>query len=325
MTKRERLACAMQGKTPDRVPVSIYQHSSVHDRGVKEFTEFTLGFHREFDPDFVKVMYDEIYDAPVNYQFATDSSVWDILEDLDPHKGAFGRYLESLKRIRGAIPADTPVIATVFTPFHTAVRLAWTRIGEDCRKDGERTARGLATISRNITAFVKAAAAEAGVDGFFLGAFGCEADWLSEADYRRIASPFDVEVLAAMKVLPFGTVHAHGETGSWFDIFASYDCPALSWEDRLGGPRLEAARKRTGKCLVGGVDHVAAVTASPADVYAQARDAIEKAGPGGFILAPGCTFLQGTPRENMLALRRASEDAANSPVAGKVGAAAEHA
>jgi uroporphyrinogen decarboxylase len=310
MTKRERLATAMRGEKPDRVPVSIYQHSTVHDRGVREFTDFTLRFHRQFDPDYVKVMYDEMYDAPVNYQFATDPGVWEILETLDPHHGGFGRYLESLKQIRDAVDHETPVIATVFSPFHVAVRLAWSRLKEDCRTDGERVAKGLATIAGNIESFVKAAAAEAGVDGFFLGCFGCEAEWLGEADYTRIAAPHDRRVLAAMKALPLGVVHAHGEKGAHFGLISGYDCPALSWEDTLAGPSLEAARARTGKCLVGGVDHVAAVKSSATAVYDQARDAIARMGGAGFILAPGCTFLPGTPAENMLALKRASQDAA---------------
>jgi uroporphyrinogen decarboxylase len=305
MTKRERLECALKGGKPDRAPVSIYQHSTVLDRGVDEFVAYTLAFHREFDPDYVKVMYDELYDAPVNYQFAVDSSVWDLLVDLDPHKAALGRCLESLKRIRDAVAADTPVVATMFSPFHIAVRMAWTRLVEDCRADRERTVRGIATISRNLAAFAKAARAESGIDAFFLGCFGCETSWLSHDEYASIASPFDRELIAAMRPLPV-IVHSHGERGSYFDIIESYDCDAVSWEDRQAGPSLDVARGKTGKCLVGGIDHVAALTASPDEIRAQALDAIARTEGRGFILAPGCTFLPGTPKENMLALKEAS-------------------
>jgi len=310
MNKRERLECAIRGEKPDRVPVSIYQHSTAGDRGVDEFTAYTLAFHAKFDPDYVKVMYDEMYDTPVNYQFATDASVWEMLEPLDPHQGAFGRYLESLKRIRNAVPADTPVVGTVFTPFHIAVRLAWKRVLEDNRNDGDKLAKGLATIGANLVAFVKAARAEAGLDGFLIGAYGGEPEWLSKSDYMKLEAPYDRELLAAMKGMPYVAVHGHGEQGSYFDIFAGYDCNALSWEDRQAGPSIGEARKRTAKCLVGGVDHIAAQTCPAAQVYAQARDAIAATKGAGFILAPGCTFLGGTPAENMLALKRASIDAA---------------
>jgi len=310
MTKRERLSCAMRGERPDRVPVSIYQHSTVHDRGVGPFVDYTLRFHAKFDPDYVKVMYDELYDTPVNFQFASDAAVWDLLEDLDPRQAGFGRYLESLARIRERVDRDTPVIATVFTPLHIAVRLAWRRLVDDCRSEPERVQRGLATIARNTVAFVRAATTQAGVDGFFLGGYGCEPAWLSPADYQRLAAPGDREVLAAMRAAPFVIVHAHGGAQAYVDLYACYDCDALSWEDRHGGWTLEEARRRTAKCLVGGVDHVAVRDGGPALAHAQALDAIAATGGRGHVLSPGCTFVDGTAADTMLALKAAALQAA---------------
>jgi uroporphyrinogen decarboxylase len=310
MTKRERLLTAVAGGKPDRVPVSIYQHSTARDRGTKEFARYTLDFHKKFDPDYVKVMYDELYDVPVNFQFATDPSVWEMLEPLDPHTGAFGRCIESLKIIRDAVDADTPVIGTIFTPFHIAVRLAWSRLPQDCRTEPEKVAKGLSTIASNLVAYIGALRKEVGLDGILLGAFGGENEWLPEAEYAKYAAPHDRTVLAAMKGLPCVIVHGHGEKGAHFDHFEKYDCNALSWEDRSGGPSLAEARAKTSKCLVGGVDHHMAQHGSPDAVYRQAREAIEVTGGRNFILAPGCTFLEHTPAENMLALLRASRDAA---------------
>jgi uroporphyrinogen decarboxylase len=302
----------MCGQKPDKVPVSIYQHSTVHNRGVEEFTSYTLNFHRKFDPDYVKVMYDELYDTPVNYQYVTDSTVWELLEELDPHHGAFGRYLESLKRIRTAVPADTPVIATIFTPFHIGVRLAWKRILEDYHINEQSLSKGLATITSNLIAFISAAKKESGIDGFFIGAFGAESEWLSESEYARLEAPNDRQLLAAMNDMPFVIVHVHGEQGSYFDLFSTYECTGLSWEDQVAGPGLKDARQKTSKCLIGGIDHVVARTCSAEQVYTQARNAIEATHGTGFVLAPGCTFFGDTPIENMFALKKAAEDAGRS-------------
>lgn len=317
MTKRARLMAALSGGKPDRVPVSIYQHSAATDRGAREFADYTLAFHKEYDPDYVKVMYDELYDTPVNYQFASDASVWEMLERLDPRKAAFGRYLLSLKIVRDSVPEDTPVIGTVFTPLHIAARLAWTRLPEDCRTAPDKVSKGLSTIADNWVEFIEAARRDAGIDGFLVGAFGGEDEWFAKDEYVRIASPHDKKVLAAAKGMPCVIVHGHGEKGAHFEVFKDYECNALSWEDRSGGPSLAEAKAKTSKCLVGGVDHHMAQHGAEKAVYAQAMDAIEVTGGAGFILAPGCTFLPGTPKGNMLALKRASVDAAEAAAKGR--------
>jgi len=298
--------------SPTGVPVSIYQHSRARDRGVDEFTAYTLDFRARFDPDYVKVMYDEMYDTPVNYQFATDASVWETLERLDPHKGAFGRYLESLKIVRNSLPADTPIIGTVFTPFPYR---GSSRLEKGSRGLPDRRGQAQEGLGCNRLELGRLHRRDKGrgpgIDGFLVGAYGAAPEWLAEHDYMELEAPFGRELLAAMKGMPFVMVHEHGEKGSYFNLFSAYNCNALSWEDRVSGPSLGEARGRTSKCLIGGVDHIAAQTYPAEQVYAQARGVIAAIKGAGSILAPGCTFLGGTPAENMLALKKASLDASD--------------
>jgi uroporphyrinogen decarboxylase len=307
MNCQQRVRAALRGEAVDRPPFSVYVHSSVHNRGVKEFADFTIDFHRRFQPDYVKVMYDENYDSPVNFQFATDPSVWGLLEELDPHKGGFGRQLQSLKLIRDAVGPDTPVIQTLYSPFHWGVRLAWKTALDHYKAEPELVQRGLGVIARNLIAFGRCAIEEAGIDGFLFGAYGCEPDWMSADTYAALAAPHDRAVLATLRRSDMLMLHIHGENGSYFDLLKDYDVDALSWEDRLGGPTLTEARRRTDKCLIGGIDHVRAVTATATEVRAEADDAIRQTGGRGFILAPGCTFLPGTPEANLRALAAAVE------------------
>jgi uroporphyrinogen-III decarboxylase len=46
---------------------------------------------------------------------------------------------------------------------------------------------------------------------------------------------------------------------------------------------------------------------APEEVVRQGLDAIQQAGAGGIILAPGCTFPPETPEQNLRALRQAVE------------------
>lgn len=305
MTKMERVLATLQKQETDRVPFSVYIHSTVHSRGVERFVEFTLDFHRRYDPDYVKVMYDENYDTPVNFQFVQESADWRKLEELDAHLGAYGRQLEILRRVKDAVGAEVPVLQTIYSPFHFAVRLAWRRLLDDIRRDPEGVAAGLGTIAKNTARFAEACVAEAGIDGFFLGALGCENQWLRKEEYEKHAMPHDRSLLTSLRKGKILIVHVHGEKDSHFDLLKGYDCDALSWEDRLAGPSIAEARKKTERCLVGGVNHVAARASKPAEIIREAKEAIAAAGGRGLILAPGCTLPNDTPAENILAFRTA--------------------
>ncbi|MDR1180032.1 MAG: hypothetical protein LBK44_05965, partial [Spirochaetales bacterium] len=85
MTKYERMLKTMRCEEVDRLPWSTYLHSSVHERGVPQFANFTLNFYKRFDPDYIKVMMDENYDCPVNVQYCWEIKTWDAFEQVDPH------------------------------------------------------------------------------------------------------------------------------------------------------------------------------------------------------------------------------------------------
>jgi uroporphyrinogen decarboxylase len=280
-------------------------HSTVHERTVEAFTEFTLGFHRRYDPDYVKVMFDENYDTPVNHQFIAGSGEWELLEEIDPHVGAFGRQIEVLKRVKDAVGPDVPVIQTVFSAFHIGYRLASRRILEDWKEDPGVVTKALEAIASNSARFAECCLKEAGIDGFFFGAYGCEESWMDREQYRSMVMPSDHLLLKGLRKAPILVLHIHGERGAYFDLLHSYPCDAISWEDRLAGPSIAEAKEKSIRCLVGGIDHYEALKWTPSRIVEQGRDAIRQAGGRGLILAPGCTFFNETPAENLMALKEA--------------------
>ena len=305
MTKKERILAAINGEETDRIPYSAYIHSTVHERSVENFTRFTLNFFRKYDPDYIKVMYDENYDTPVNHQFLRSVGLWRELEEFEPHLGAFGRQIERLKRIKDAVGDDVPVIQTIYSALHVGHRLAGLRILEDWKKDPEGVSQGLNTIAVNHNKFAECCVKEAGIDGFFFGAYGCEKEWMSQEQYKTMVMPSDNVMTKGLRKGQILILHIHGEKNAYFDLLKDYDCDAISWEDRMAGPSIIEARAKTDKCFVGGVDHSMAVKCSPEDIVRQGKEAIAAAGGRKLILAPGCTFPDDTPPENMLALRDA--------------------
>src|SRR4030042_4882901 len=189
MTKIERVTAALRRREVDRIPFSVYQHSTVRERTVDRFVEYTLEFYRRYQPDYIKVMFDDHYDLPSTYDFVRSVGVWKELEEYDPHLGAFGRVLEALQRIKAAVGSDVPVIQTIYLPFHFGMRLAYRRILEDFSEDPQAVCAGLTVIARNTVRFGRACLDEAGIDGFFLGAYGCEPPRVSGVFLRHHTHP----------------------------------------------------------------------------------------------------------------------------------------
>jgi uroporphyrinogen decarboxylase len=305
MTKMQRVLATLKGEETDRVPFSAYVHSTVHQRTPQKLAQFTMDFYKKYDPDYVKVMFDEQYDMPVNFFHVIDEEVWKLFERFDPHIGAFGRQIETLKKIKDEAGADVPVIQTLFSPFYIAFRLAGRRILEDWKHDPEAVRHGIDMIAANTVAFAEAAVAEAGIDGFFFAAVGCEKGWMSEAQYKEMVMPSDLATLETLNKSPICMVHIHSEKDSYFDLLIDYPGNGISWEAHQAGPSMAQVKKQTDKCLVGGIDHYLASKCSPEEIVGQVEEAIQITGGRSLILAPGCTFFNDTPEENMLALKGA--------------------
>jgi uroporphyrinogen decarboxylase len=274
---------------------------------VERFTRFTLNFHEKYQPDLVKVMYDEQYDLPVDRHCLRDAQDWRLLEEFEAHTGAFGRQLECLARIRAAVGPQVPVVQTIYSPFHVAHKFAGRRLLEDWQRDPEAVGGALAVIAANYRRFAECCLREAAVDGFYFAPIGCEASYMDEGQYVRMVRPSDLAVLEALRQAPLLILHIHGEREVMFDLLAQYPCDVLSWEDRVAGPSLAEVRRRGARCLMGGIDHLAARQSPAEELVRQGREAMAQAGGsnGGFILAPGCTFPAGTPEANLRALAKA--------------------
>ena len=81
--------------------------------------------------------------------------------------------------------------------------------------------------------------------------------------------------------------------------------------DPLGGFTCAEARNAVGSrvALMGGVNTLSFISSSPEELIEEAKACIEGAGQdGGFILGSGCVVPRGARRENLLALRLATEE-----------------
>jgi len=158
--------------------------------------------------------------------------------------------------------------------------------------------------------------------GVFYGLGGGGDIWsrMNQDQLEQYGLHYDREVLEALKDAPIKLLHVCStknqedpqRNGGLMESgwFKQYPVNAINWWDANFTP-LSIAKKTYGDkfCIVCGIDHDSTMrNGTPKQVEDQVKAAIESAGEGGFMMAPGCTLFQDTPLENFNAVGRAVEE-----------------
>ena len=98
-----------------------------------------------------------------------------------------------------------------------------------------------------------------------------------------------------------------------FDQVLDYPVQAFNYHDREAGPPLAELRKKTNKCLIGGIGQNSTIVhGTPQEVDAQVKDAWQQVNRRGLILGPGCVANLNAPEQNVLQLRKSVEETART-------------
>ena len=326
VTKSERVRGALAGRPVDRVPVSLWRHFPDVDLDPLALAEALIRFHERYDLDFIKVMPHGVYcvedwGCRIAYQGASNGARlctrhgvqriedWSRLAPLDPQAGALGRELTCLRAVCAGRGDDAPVLQTIFSPFTVAQKVAGPDlVRETMRRDPARLHAALRQIASTVAGYAQACLA-AGAQGVFFASQAATPEVLTLEEHRAFVEPYDLGVLGALR----GTdaiilVHLHGDRPYLAAVAATYPAGALNWHDRRTPPSLAEARTQVSQALVGGLDERGTmVTGSPAEVRAQALDAIARCGGRRFLLGPGCVVDLPAPEANLAAAREAVE------------------
>jgi uroporphyrinogen decarboxylase len=238
----------------------------------------------------------------------------------DPTAGAFEEQLDLLRRIKPGI-GDAHMVQTVFSPLsvltfliarpddprgEASLPVRFERLRALLHEHPQEVHAALDAIAETLAGYA-VASVDAGASGIFFAIVRlARAGVLTEPEYAAFGRPYDLQVLQAVQGAPFNLLHTCGPR-VYFGLVADYPVHAINWA-AVGqdNPTLQAARKLTGKALVGGMDeHGAIQHGSPEQVAAAARAAIADAGATGLLLAPGCAVAADVPPANLRALRDA--------------------
>jgi uroporphyrinogen decarboxylase len=209
-----------------------------------------------------------------------------------------------------------PVIQTIFSPLSQAKNL----VGPEAllvhmRRYPDALHAGLRQITQTTLRFLEEAL-KTGIDGVFYAVQHGQYGLLSAAEFAEFCRPYDLQILEAARGLWLNLLHLHGED-LMFDQVLDYPFTVLNWHDRQTPPTLAEAKMRFPGVVCGGLRQwETMVLGDPAQVRAEAGDAIRSSGGTRFILGTGCVLPTTAPRANILAARRAAEEAAEEAGAG---------
>ncbi|MCW5713155.1 MAG: hypothetical protein KIT43_01390 [Bauldia sp.] len=289
----ERLETAIAGKTPDRIPVSLWFHFGSEHLPPETVARLHIEFYRTYRWDFLKVMFDYRLELPATVDAGHGIDLDTLLWETD-WQAPFARQRDCLAILKGQLGDEVPLVETVYSPFMYLLR----HVGHDHRQSlldrPEPVAAILDRLCEEACRHVDALKEPAVYGVFFATTAGSTVAGSSEL---ALQAPRDRTVLDRASGLK-RFLHLHGAGASAADL-ADYPREVLHSD----GNDLAELRKGGEKAIMGGLPHASLTRMSLASVRSQIAGAIDSAGRAGFILAPGCSVSPSLARRTMLAIR----------------------
>ena len=324
MNKLERVKAALSAQEVDRAPISVWMHYPAVDQDPRALAEKQVNFQETYDLDFIKLMPFGLYsvqdwgcqikffctetEPPIVDRYGIQEvQDWAKLQVLPPTFGTLGKQLLLTKYVKELVQPDVPFIQTIFSPLTTARKLAGDRIFQDLREQPKIFHKAMEVITKTTVDFVKANIA-AGASGIFFATQCASYDVLTSTEHNEFGRYYDLAVLEAANCGGwFNVLHIHG-ANTMFKEMVDYPVQALNWHDRHEYPTMKQARELTGKCFIGGLDEIGAVSqGKPEQVTSEVFDAIQAMDSKGLMLGPGCVAAPDTPEQNIYAARLATQ------------------
>jgi uroporphyrinogen decarboxylase len=325
MNPRERVMAALRGQAVDRPPMSFWGHVYHRESSAEELVAATLELHGRYGWDWIKLnprkhYHVEPWGVAYHYTGVPDDKPslsrwpirtgddWKRIQEVPHDRGALGEQLEAVRLLKSRLPADVPMIQTVFTPF--AILGEMTQQPADLVRhldtDPEAVRGALEAVTCVFERYVRAVLA-AGADGIFLATV----DWASRDlmgwdRYREWARPGDLRLLAAAGDAWFNVLHVC-RSNNLLPELADYPAHAFSWAaGDPGNLTLRDGLQRLRGAVMGGIPiDGALLTDDGAAIDAELRRAYEQTGGHRWLAAPSCSI---TPATRPSQLRRLRAD-----------------
>jgi uroporphyrinogen decarboxylase len=323
MSRRDRIAAALNRQPVDRVPYAVWRHFPSVDRSPAGLAQATLRFHERYGSDFLKITPSGGYAVeawgcvegdevrpdghrPCLSCAVRDAGDWKKIRPLDPSSApGYSEQIETIIRLGfDRRIGDAPVVPTLFSPLSLARKLSGDRLAADLRERPADVVGALEAITETLVRFADVALTE-GVSGIFYSIQAASLELHTTEQYARFGEPYDRRILESVSGRSMLTVvHCHG-TDLMFDRLARLPGHAWNWDDRATPPSLGEGATRVPGAVIGGLDQWKVLRdGTPEEAAAQARDAVAQTNGVGLIVGAGCVLAMNTPDANVAAVVR---------------------
>ncbi|MCZ6699565.1 MAG: hypothetical protein O7D94_11585 [Planctomycetota bacterium] len=319
----ERVKCVLEGRKPDRPPISFWYHFPPDQACGPAAVKAHVDHLEAFDLDFLKVMNDNRYPHDGRIECVADLASVTLLRGDEPE---FTRQLDLIADLKRALHGRVLMATTLFNAWATLRHLVRpprkkhrppvmtgsadapsNKIKEFFVEDPEAVKSALQRIGTSLARFARRCL-EAGADGVFLSV---RDDWLESSGgpprlYDELVRSSDLEILDAASDGRFNLLHVCG-TSVDFRRFAEYPVHVVNWADRAAGPSIAEVRAWVRPAICAGVDNLVTLAEGTIqDCDAEVKDALDQAGGHPIMIGPGCTYdPENVPRANLEAACRA--------------------
>ncbi|MFZ0131537.1 MAG: uroporphyrinogen decarboxylase family protein [Desulfobacterales bacterium] len=289
MTKIERVEAVLNGREPDRPPLSLWYHFGVQHGSGEQFARLSLEFFNHYDFDFLKVMNDYFYPSPPGLATITSARDLQRLGPLTVEERAWSRQFRALEMIARELQGRAFFIDTVFDPWQTIRRMAGENMPTLMSEAPAALVDALEVVADNLIVYCKKSLA-LGSAGMFMSV-PAASEIVSRDEFKKFVKPPAQKVFAAISGRGrMNTAHIHGQD-LFFDDCLDFPVPVFNWWDRgPNGPCLAEVKLKTGACVMGGIDQTIVARTSPAFLADHVREGLQLGGKERFFIANGCSI-----------------------------------
>lgn len=292
MTHIERVDAALQGRSVDRPPYTVYGavEPSTPERGAHEY----IRFHESFNTDIVKIMGSHPY-------VASGPKGWFDVKAVDSRSAD---HLKMVQMIESSLRGRAYFVDTIRSPFTVAWQLFTEQLYREAGQGSEPPQADLLQQFRdfrNSNADAWTAALEAitqstidhirklmdvGASGVFVNTVNMSSRFGTPEEYEHSSRAYDERIFQELSGAKITILHLEELDSAFLKLIPSFSVPVVHYSTVRTGIPISAVRRYYSGTIMGGVDETSYDRSSVRKIRKEWTVAWAEAGPR-FIAAPG--------------------------------------